>query len=659
MPFESSLKKTYNLFKKNVEIPWVKDNIQKIIEEKDFPLLLSDLNNTIFTPTIELDDSIFCLPPPGEKSATGNPILKPFMKENWLYHHPENSDRESRDTRVPYQPVKMDGTGFNVKVKKSLRGFELILDDPKLSDREAELLEDYEQMNSVGVVPLFKINGNKGIFLGTMPRKSNRLYRTNFWDGYLYCLFSNVMHPNSQKEQIIIRKSGIQETNDVEMKLPSHFFKNRTITYQLCLEEEDITILLSLKNDYIQIIRVASYVDTRVFISKLEELINEEGYITSRTVRNYLNQYLEFLDLEGDDQKTVRSPDDERNVQHQIISEAKMNLKNQKIDPETFERIKDSYEGYNPKGLDADGDGYEQFSKLILDWGLISENTLFQPNRPVVSELMTPSYPWLYGSSMEVSMIPKETEAHQKWIDEFTNSIFLSMKLFSTFQDPKSKETMGKLTRQYRRGEKDGKETKFKIWGIKANLIVPGKRKKLGNRNRSHYVRGHFRRQPIKNIDYYGNLGYQINQYQNQAYYDKYISSHWRGNSELGIINTIYFLGKSNRGPSSSKAIRWLQKIANEREITIKHANNGGEQVFSIGNGKYIRVDGYCQETNEVFEFYGDYWHGNPLKYRADDVNKTNKKRFGDLYEETIQRENWIRNLGLDVVTIWENEFDK
>ena len=100
MPFESSLKKTYNLFKKNVEIPWVKDNIQKIIEEKDFPILLSDLNNTIFTPTIELDDSIsfgkaieeFLRNPNKAKEMGGNGFQKVkdlFMIDKMLNDHNE------------------------------------------------------------------------------------------------------------------------------------------------------------------------------------------------------------------------------------------------------------------------------------------------------------------------------------------------------------------------------------------------------------------------------------------------------------------------------------------------------------------------------------------------------------------------------------------
>ena len=361
----------------------------------------------------------------------------------------------------------------------------------------------------------------------------------------------------------------------------------------------------------------------RVFNARIQELTDEEGYVTSTTIRRHLKQLLDLLDLAGDSELVERATEDTRNVE-----------------------------------MDTDGEGYEGFTRQLIDWDVLTEKSQFRPNRPVISELMTPSYPWLYGSSMEISMIPKGTDEHKKWIEEYVDSIHTSMKLYSTLQDPKSKETMIKLTREYRRGERKGDTTKFKVWGIRANLIRPEKGKKYGYRNRAHYVRGHFRRQPIKNVNRYREEGYEIDGDGDRFFVDKYISEHWRGNSDLGKIETIYYLGDSPRGSFSGKAIRWLQSIAEKRDIIIKHARNGGEQVFALGNGKYIRVDGYCEENNEVFEFYGDYWHGNPEKYAADDVNKSNKKKFGELYIQTQQREEWIDGLGMKLNSIWESDFD-
>jgi len=57
------------------------------------------------------------------------------------------------------------------------------------------------------------------------------------------------------------------------------------------------------------------------------------------------------------------------------------------------------------------------------------------------------------------------------------------------------------------------------------------------------------------------------------------------------------------------------------------------EVRFKFGN-KTIRVDGYDPQTNTVYEFYGDYWHGNPNKFNLNEVNKVNKKTFAELLKK-------------------------
>lgn len=75
-----------------------------------------------------------------------------------------------------------------------------------------------------------------------------------------------------------------------------------------------------------------------------------------------------------------------------------------------------------------------------------------------------------------------------------------------------------------------------------------------------------------------------------------------------------------------------------------------------IGKKKII-VDGFDPITNTIYEFYGDYWHGNPEIYNGEDYNQSNKITFGKLYENTIKREQIIKNAGYNLVCIWENEF--
>lgn len=72
---------------------------------------------------------------------------------------------------------------------------------------------------------------------------------------------------------------------------------------------------------------------------------------------------------------------------------------------------------------------------------------------------------------------------------------------------------------------------------------------------------------------------------------------------------------------------------------------------------KKIKVDAFDPDTNTIYEFYGDYWHGNPAKFRSDNMNLTVKKTFGELYQETLDRAQLIVQAGYKVVSIWENDW--
>lgn len=74
-------------------------------------------------------------------------------------------------------------------------------------------------------------------------------------------------------------------------------------------------------------------------------------------------------------------------------------------------------------------------------------------------------------------------------------------------------------------------------------------------------------------------------------------------------------------------------------------------------NNKYYLVDGFDPNTNTVYEFYGDYWHGNPKIYDSNLIHPVRKVSFGKLYTDTIRRENMIKNAGYNLIFIWESDF--
>jgi predicted nucleic-acid-binding Zn-ribbon protein len=107
----------------------------------------------------------------------------------------------------------------------------------------------------------------------------------------------------------------------------------------------------------------------------------------------------------------------------------------------------------------------------------------------------------------------------------------------------------------------------------------------------------------------------------------------------------------STRGYSKQQ-IAWLKFMSLYYNIDIQHAENGGE--YKVEN---IKADGFCRETGEIYEYHGDFWHGNPARYNPQSMNVMVKKTFGELYQKTIEREQRIIDLGFKLVTIWETEW--
>ena len=81
------------------------------------------------------------------------------------------------------------------------------------------------------------------------------------------------------------------------------------------------------------------------------------------------------------------------------------------------------------------------------------------------------------------------------------------------------------------------------------------------------------------------------------------------------------------------------------------------EGEYRIPNTHYS-ADGYDEKTNTVFEFQGDYWHGNPLMFQSDQINPSKKCTFGELYDKTLNKRKILEELGYKYVEIWENKWN-
>ena len=67
-------------------------------------------------------------------------------------------------------------------------------------------------------------------------------------------------------------------------------------------------------------------------------------------------------------------------------------------------------------------------------------------------------------------------------------------------------------------------------------------------------------------------------------------------------------------------------------------------------------MDGYDPTTNTIYEFNGDFWHGNPKIYPTG-FNKVTNCDFEILYIRTLVRSENITNSGYNLISIWESEW--
>ncbi len=100
----------------------------------------------------------------------------------------------------------------------------------------------------------------------------------------------------------------------------------------------------------------------------------------------------------------------------------------------------------------------------------------------------------------------------------------------------------------------------------------------------------------------------------------------------------------------SSKETAWLDSLKLPQTVV----RNTKIKI----NGRIRSVDAYDESTNTIYEFWGDWWHGNPLFFDSHAIHPKAKKTFGQLYQDTISKISDIENDGFNLIDIWEHEWD-
>ena len=100
--------------------------------------------------------------------------------------------------------------------------------------------------------------------------------------------------------------------------------------------------------------------------------------------------------------------------------------------------------------------------------------------------------------------------------------------------------------------------------------------------------------------------------------------------------NSIAIIPENGYNPkqnSSKKSLQWLQYIASQENVHIQSMANGAERRVGC-----YQLDGFCEQTRTMYEFYGCYWHGCKKCYSYGSWNSTRNYTMGYLHYATMER---------------------
>ena len=109
------------------------------------------------------------------------------------------------------------------------------------------------------------------------------------------------------------------------------------------------------------------------------------------------------------------------------------------------------------------------------------------------------------------------------------------------------------------------------------------------------------------------------------------------------------------RGSGCPKCHHFTSKA----ETAFLNFVNVPERGIKLKEWKKKIIDGYDPMTNTVYEFLGDYWHGNPSikKFNPSKIHPVTKLTYNQMYKRTFRILWRIKSLGYTVKYIWEDDW--
>lgn len=130
---------------------------------------------------------------------------------------------------------------------------------------------------------------------------------------------------------------------------------------------------------------------------------------------------------------------------------------------------------------------------------------------------------------------------------------------------------------------------------------------------------------------------------EHKLYFDQNLNSHLSGKQSTGCAGC-------GSGYSSKTEHEWF--LWNKFPVHFK-------KKFITLNDKIYYPDAFDEDNKIIYEFYGDYWHSNPLSYYGDTPNEDfNGRSHNENYSRTLSREAELRAAGYTVISTWESDWN-
>tara|TARA_R100000152_G_C6769153_1_gene194886 strand:- start:48 stop:1934 length:1887 start_codon:yes stop_codon:yes gene_type:complete len=238
--------------------------------------------------------------------------------------------------------------------------------------------------------------------------------------------------------------------------------------------------------------------------------------------------------------------------------------------------------------------------------------------------------------------------------------IFL-LKLICAYEDP---ELRGELKRKegkhiYNYNNRNSVHSYYKWeWGTDRYTYISTPITQGHKLQHRTLVREHITSRYISNYNKYKDRNprkllnpIQINGHDRTHIVSMKVKGYWKGEGEE-LRFPRYYAGRLKRGRSSTAELNWLNEIMNKEGINIQHTENGNQ--LKIPHTPYY-ADGFCKETNTIYEYHGCYFHGCPTCFPDRDKKHplSKDKTFEQVYQNSNRRDKIIKSLGYNLIIKW------